>query len=122
MTFSRPCLAIWAFLLPSKLKGMVNIPNVIIPASLAILANSGTAPDPVPPPKAVTKTHRSIPLKSLAILSFSSKAVLCPILGSMPHPKPLVIFWPKGKILAALRTLLRAWRSVLATIKSILFN
>ena len=52
-----PSSACSNLLLPSKVKGIVTIPTVRIPISLAIDATIGAAPVPVPPPiPAVIKT------------------------------------------------------------------
>ena len=50
LSFSRPLIACDSLFFPSKLKGIVTIPTVRIPKSLAMSAIIGAAPVPVPPP------------------------------------------------------------------------
>ena len=57
LNFSIPSSAATCLLVPSNAKGLVTIPTVRAPASLASLAITGAAPVPVPPPiPAVIKT------------------------------------------------------------------
>src|SRR5215203_2555236 len=79
---------------PSKAKGRVTTPTVSAPESLAILATTGAAPVPVPPPlPAVTKTM-SAPRIASSISALFSSAASIPIFGSAPAPRPRVIFSP----------------------------
>ena len=78
----------------SNLNGLVTTPTVRIPCSLAILATTGAAPVPVPPPiPQVTKTI-SAPLTAFSRSSAFSSAAFSPISGCAPAPSPLVSFSP----------------------------
>mmetsp|Transcript_26481 Transcript_26481/g.67328 ORF Transcript_26481/g.67328 Transcript_26481/m.67328 type:complete len:223 (-) Transcript_26481:385-1053(-) len=88
---ARACRALWR---PSKLKGVVTMPTVRMPSSLATPATIGAAPLPVPPPMpAVTKTM-SEPCRAAAISSRVSWAAFMPISGLPPAPRPLVSLDP----------------------------
>ena len=78
----------------SNLKGFVTTPTVKIPCSFAILATTGAAPVPVPPPiPQVTKTM-SAPFTAADNSSALSSAAFCPTSGCAPAPSPLVSFSP----------------------------
>ena len=88
--FARPSLARRFLRLPSKLNGSVTTPTESVPRSCAILATTGAAPVPVPPPRpAVTKT-RSAPFIASRILSFASRAAFSPSAMLPPVPRPFV--------------------------------
>ena len=94
LNFSKPCWAWFCLLLPSKENGFVTTPIVKIPKSLAILATTGAAPVPVPPPiPAVTNTI-SAPSIALVISCWASSAAFSPTWGSPPAPRPFVNFAP----------------------------
>src|SRR3712207_1137711 len=96
---------------PSKAKGRVTTPTVSAPESLAILATTGAAPVPVPPPlPAVTKTM-SAPRIASSISALFSSAASIPIFGSAPAPSPRVIFSPMWIFWSASH-IWRAWASV----------
>ena len=100
--------------LPSKVNGLVTIAITNAPASLAILAITGAAPVPVPPPiPAATKTMLASLTISLIVSALAS-AAFSPISGSPPAPKPPVIDSPKMILFVAL-LVERACLSVLAT-------
>ena len=99
---SIPERAFFILCFASKRKGFVTTPTVRIPISFAILAITGAAPVPVPPPiPQVTKTM-SAPCRAAVISSALSSAALVPISGFPPQPKPFVSFSPMGMELAAL--------------------
>ncbi len=81
-------------LLPSKLNGLVTTPIVSAPASFAISATIGAAPEPVPPPNPAVMNTMSEPSRASAIFSLSSSAARCPIVASPPAPRPRVILSP----------------------------
>ena len=86
--FSRAASAFSILFLPSNAKGFVTTPTVKIPFSLAILATTGAAPEPVPPPiPAVIKTILES-ANSFSISSLASSAAILPISGLAPAPKP----------------------------------
>ena len=89
-----PCSAWVILFLPSNAKGFVTTPTVRIPRSLAILAITGAAPVPVPPPIPAVTNTMSVSLRSAAISSLLSSAALWPIAGLAPAPLPLVSFSP----------------------------
>ena len=81
--------------LPSFLNGMVTTATVRMPRSFAILAMTGEAPVPVPPPMPAVIKSISVPLSSTlaAISSCDSRAALRPSTGSVPAPRPLEPIW-----------------------------
>ena len=80
---------------PSKREGIVTIPTVRIPISLAILAITGAAPVPVPPPiAAVINTIFVLVLNNAFISSILSLAAASPISGRFPAPRPSVRVFP----------------------------
>src|SRR5918993_256650 len=86
---------------PSKAKGRVTTPTVSAPESLAILATTGAAPVPVPPPfPAVTKTM-SAPRIASSISALLSSAASIPSFGSAPAPRPRVSFSPMWIFISA---------------------
>ena len=93
-TSSRPCNAKFILFVPSKLNGVDTIATVTIPNFLAILAITGKAPVPVPPPKPAVKNNIFVFLSSSEIKSILSSAASLPIDGSAPAPKPLVFSNP----------------------------
>ncbi len=87
--FWRPSLA-FPSRVPSTLKGIVTTPMVRAPISRAILATTGDAPVPVPPPSAAaTKTRLASPM-AFSISGALSSAALTPCSGYPPHPSPPV--------------------------------
>ena len=75
---------------PSNIKGLVTMPTVKAPKSLAISATIGAAPVPVPPPiPAVTKIISASDNASKTV-SRSSSIALLPVSGLAPAPRPLV--------------------------------
>ena len=89
-----PCSAAAARFLPSKSKGRVTTATVKIPSSLAILATTGAAPVPVPPPIPAAINTISAPSRLARIVSASSSADLRPTSGFAPAPNPEVICVP----------------------------
>ena len=110
-----PSIALDCDSLPSFLKGMVTTATVRMPRSLAILAMTGEAPVPVPPPMPAVMKSISVPLSSTlrAISSWASRAALRPSVGSVPAPRPLAPIW----IFTGTSLLKSAWESVLQTMK-----
>ncbi len=91
---STPAAACVWRLRPSKPNGRVTTPTVKAPISFAILATTGAAPVPVPPPiPAVTNTI-SAPWIASSICSLDSSAAFFPISGLAPAPNPRVNFSP----------------------------
>ena len=99
---------------PSCLNGMVTTPTVSMPFSLAILAMTGDAPVPVPPPIPAVMKSIWVPVSiTLArISSWDSSAALRPLMGLVPAPRPSPSCILQGTLL-----LLSAWLSVLQTMK-----
>mmetsp|Transcript_33565 Transcript_33565/g.64280 ORF Transcript_33565/g.64280 Transcript_33565/m.64280 type:complete len:328 (-) Transcript_33565:293-1276(-) len=75
---------------PSKLNGVVTMPTVRIPMDLAMLAITGAAPLPVPPPIPAVTNTMSEPRTTASIASLLSSAARCPISGFPPAPRPRV--------------------------------
>ena len=86
---------------PSKVNGRVTTPTVKAPKSLAILATTGAAPVPVPPPIPAVTNTKSAPSSTSRICSSLSSAAFNPISGSEPAPKPLVTFGPNWILISA---------------------
>ena len=80
--------------MPSKLKGVEIIATVTMPNFLAILAITGSAPVPVPPPRPAVIKSILVFLNSSEIISILSSAASLPIEGSAPAPKPFVLSRP----------------------------
>jgi len=79
---------------PSKSNGFVTTATVNIPFSLAALAITGAAPEPVPPPiPVVIKSILESPSSAITSSNDSSAASL-PISKSEPAPSPDVMFFP----------------------------
>ena len=77
------------------MKGIVTIPTVRIPKSLAALAMIGAAPVPVPPPiPAVTKTMVVFFVNIFMTSSRFSTAAFLPTSGIAPAPLPSVSVAP----------------------------
>ena len=112
---SMPAMACSLRRRPSRSMGMVTMPTVRMPLSLAILATTGAAPVPVPPPiPAVTK---SILVFSSISASSSSRLISAasrPMLGSLPAPKSRL---PRCTVVLTL-LFSKAWWSVLHKTKS----
>jgi len=102
---SIPSSACSAFLPPSKENGLVTTPTVSAPCSRAILATSGAAPVPVPPPFPAVTNTMSAPLTVSIISSSFSLAARIPTSGSLPAPSPPVIEVPIGILTSALHPL-----------------
>ena len=87
--------------IPSKPNGLHTTPTVSAPASRAIRATSGAAPDPVPPPiPAVTSTMSWPPTHARMSASLSSAAP-CPTSGLPPAPRPRVLSAPSCTVVGA---------------------
>ena len=98
---------------PSKTKGIVTIPTVSIPISLAKRAITGAAPVPVPPPiPAVIKTILVPSLSILRISSILSSAAIMARSGLFPAPSPWVMLRPRGTLTGTSERF-SAWLSVL---------
>ena len=91
----RPDMALRSRFLPSKVKGLVTMPMVSAPSSLATFANSGAAPVPVPPPRPAVRKTMSLPLMASRISFSVSSAALRPTSGLPPAPSPFVVSRPK---------------------------
>ena len=86
---STPSSAWSIFLFPSKRNGMVTMPTVRIPISLAVLAIIGAAPVPVPPP--IPAVIKAILQPSFSMFFTSSKLSLAASRarsGRFPAPRP----------------------------------
>src|SRR5215831_5134327 len=103
--------------LPSKTKGLVTTPTVREPSSLAILAITGAAPVPVPPPMPAVTKIMSAPSSTSRRRSTSSWAERFPTSGLPPAPRPRVSFSPSWNLMGE-RLARRACASVLAAMKS----
>ena len=75
--------------------------------SRAVLAMTGAAPVPVPPPMPAAMKHMCAPSSVLATASIVSSAAARPISGREPAPSPCVIFAPSWIFCAAPRLLER---------------
>src|SRR5438876_3436708 len=103
--------------LPSKMKGLVTTPTVSEPSSLVILAITGAAPVPVPPPMPAVTKIMSAPSRTSRRRSTSSWAARFPTSGLPPAPSPRVSFSPSWNLMGE-RLARSAWASVLAAMKS----
>ena len=92
--FSIPDTALIIRFLASNLNGFVTTPTVRIPCSFAILATTGAAPVPVPPPIPQVTNTMSAPLTAADNSSALSSAAFSPISGWAPAPSPFVSFSP----------------------------
>jgi len=91
--------------------------TVSIPISFAVLAITGAAPVPVPPPiPAVIKTMLVLLDNTSLILSMLSMAACLPISDLLPAPLPSVSTSPSCNFTAT-GLLCKAWASVLHTTK-----
>ena len=117
LSFSIPDSALAILVLASNLKGLVTTPTVRIPISLEILATTGAAPVPVPPPIPQVTNTISAPLIACVSSSTFSSAAFSPISGCAPAPSPLVSFSPIWIAVGALHKV-SAWLSVLIPINS----
>ena len=88
--FSACCIR----LLPSNENGLDTTAIVNIPISFATSATIGAAPVPVPPPIPAVMNTISAPRRASLISNLVSSALILPICGSAPEPKPLVKFLP----------------------------
>ena len=71
------------------------MPTVRMPISWAVLAMTGAAPVPVPPPMpAVMNTILVLVARRALMSSALSRAARSPISGLAPAPKPSVRLWP----------------------------
>ena len=87
--FSTPVSACRIFFLPSHSNGMVTMPTVRIPISLAMRATTGPAPVPVPPPIPAVMNTILVPSLSMCFISSSlSSASWRPFSGLFPAPSP----------------------------------
>ena len=89
-----PSCACFILLLPSKAKGVVTTATVRMPRSLAILATTGAAPVPVPPPIPAVMNTISAPVSTSVRASLLSSAARVPTSGLAPAPIPFVAFSP----------------------------
>ena len=94
LRFSRPLTVFSIRFLPSKPKGSVTTATVRIFMSRAILAITGAAPVPVPPPMPAVINNKSVPLIASVSSSLLSSAAARPISGSAPAPRPFVSALP----------------------------
>ena len=118
---SAPSRALSIFFSPSNMKGTVTMPMVSMPHSFAILATTGAAPVPVPPPiPAVMNTISVSSLKSDFMLSALASAHWRPTSGTLPAPRPWVISWPRSSLLGTGESF-SACSSVLHTTKLMYF-
>ena len=101
--FSIPSRALFIRCFASKRKGFVTTPTVRIPISLAILAITGAAPVPVPPPIPQVTNTISAPFMACASSSWLSSAAFSPISGFAPAPSPFVSFSPICMAVGALQ-------------------
>mmetsp|Transcript_31900 Transcript_31900/g.48926 ORF Transcript_31900/g.48926 Transcript_31900/m.48926 type:complete len:235 (-) Transcript_31900:224-928(-) len=104
---------------PSNMNGLVTMPTVKHPLSLATSATTGAAPLPVPPPIPLVTKHKSVPCTMAPISLRLSSAAIRPTSGLPPAPNPRVADAPMFNTLAP-RALDRpkAWASVLIAQKS----
>src|SRR5690348_13193567 len=102
---------------PSKRKGLVTMPMVRAPRSLATWEMMGAAPVPVPPPMPQVTNTRSAPWSAWRISSRFSSMAWRPISGRAPAPSPRVSRLPICTFTSAL-LLSRAWASVLTEMNS----
>ena len=112
---SIPDRALLIRVLASKRKGLVTTPTVRIPISFAILATTGAAPVPVPPPIPQVTNTISAPFKACEISSELSSAAFSPTSGLAPAPSPLVSFSPICMAVGALQN----WRACLSVLMPI---
>ena len=82
----------------SFLKGSVTTPTVRMPFFLDILATTGAAPVPVPPPIPAVMKSIWVPSSAFSVISSAaSKAAFLPLTGSVPAPSsPMRIFIGTG--------------------------
>ena len=80
--------------LDSKRNGLVTTPTVKAPWFFAILATTGVAPVPVPPPIPQVTNTISAPFRAAEISSSLSSAAFSPTSGCAPAPRPFVSFSP----------------------------
>ena len=92
---SIPSIACFLRFIPSKVNGLVITPTVNAPNSRAILAKTGAAPVPVPPPIPAAMKTISAPSRAVLISPSDSKAAFFPTSGLPPAPKPFVKSFPK---------------------------
>ena len=102
--FSIPPMALTIRVFASKRNGFVTTPTVRIPISLEILATTGAAPVPVPPPIPQVTNTISEPFSAAAISSSFSSAAFSPTSGLAPAPSPFVSFSPICKSFGALQS------------------
>jgi len=81
--------------------GIVTIPTVSAPTSRAILATTGAAPEPVPPPSPAVTNTMSDPRRARLIWSYASSAARRPMSGSAPEPRPPVSSRPMWIFISA---------------------
>ena len=94
LSSAMPFSAFSILFLFSKAKGLVTIPTVRMPSSLAICAITGAAPVPVPPPIPAVINTRSAPFKTSVIEVLLSSADFLPTSGIPPAPFPPVNLSP----------------------------
>ena len=75
---------------PSQSKGLVTTPTVRIPISLAILAITGAAPVPVPPPIPAVINSMCAPSIEARMSASAISAASRPFSGLLPAPNPVV--------------------------------
>ena len=87
---SMPASASRMRLVPSNWNGLVTTPTVRMPFSRAILAMTGAAPVPVPPPMPAVMNTMFEPVRCVRISSAASSAAWRPTSGRAPAPRPRV--------------------------------
>jgi hypothetical protein len=97
---AMPSSACRCRLRPSKPNGLVTMPTVRAPTSLATSATIGAAPVPVPPPMPAAMNTRSAPCSDSCSSLRDSSAAFWPITGLPPAPRTA------GEHLAELGTVL----------------
>ena len=102
---------------PSKWNGLVTTPTVRMPISRAVLAMTGAAPVPVPPPMPAVTNTMLAPERWSRISSSTSWAAAAPTSGCEPAPRPWVTWVPIWMMRCAF-DMVSACASVLATTKS----
>ena len=104
LSFSIPESAFVILVFASNLNGFVTTPTVSAPFDFAMLAITGAAPVPVPPP--IPHVTNTISAPSIAAVNSSifSCAAFSPISGCAPAPRPFVSFSPICIALGALHS------------------
>ena len=86
---STPSSAWSIFFMPSQRNGMVTMPTVRMSISFAVLAITGAAPVPVPPPMPAVMNTIFVPSLSTFFMSSNDSSAACfPAAGLLPAPSP----------------------------------